>query len=183
MLHGFETGNPPEVIVCLTRDNRKNGHSWTIRVQYGCLTGTAFHSIDCDCARQLDYSLRHIAKKGPGAVLYFWQREANGAGLAEKIRMNAKRSKAQTTADTLTRTAGQILRLESVPTILRALRITGPIRLLTNNPAKIHALKAAGVDIGSVIPLKVSGHQLSPIGKSELRNKQKAFNHWSASSA
>ncbi|MCX7046951.1 MAG: hypothetical protein NTX50_15865 [Candidatus Sumerlaeota bacterium] len=182
-LFGFQHAKPPEIIVALKRNHRKSGKPWLVRIQYGCLSGTAFHSVDCDCARQLDYSLRRVARSGRGVVLYFPKREANGAGLAAKIRMLARRgeteSSMQEMATGMVEAATEVRKLRIVRSILGKLKVNGPIDLLTNSPRKVAAIEKAGIAISSVVHFKVPEHNLSAFGKRELRTKRKVLGHWS----
>ena len=54
------------------------------RIHSECLTGDVFSSRKCDCGEQLDESMRVIAKKQTGIVLYLRQ-EGRGIGLFNKI--------------------------------------------------------------------------------------------------
>lgn len=182
VLYGFECGNPTEVIVVLKRHDHNSKGAWTVRIQYGCLFGTAFHSVDCDCARQLDYSMRRIAKNGRGLILYFPQREANGAGLAAKIKMNAVKMKSEARLREVTTGMAQapteMRKLGVVKKMLRKLEIDEPIILLTNSPRKLAALKKVGVEIQAVIHFKIPEAKLSSFGRKELKVKRKFLGHW-----
>ncbi|MEE8257739.1 MAG: 3,4-dihydroxy-2-butanone-4-phosphate synthase, partial [Acidobacteriota bacterium] len=75
--------NREHVALVMGRTNR--GRPTLVRVHSQCLTGDVLSSIRCDCREQLDASLRQIAKKGSGVVVYLSQ-EGRGIGLANKIR-------------------------------------------------------------------------------------------------
>ena len=44
-----------------------------VRVHSECLTGDAFHSIKCDCGKQLNSAMEAISKNGSGLVIYLRQ--------------------------------------------------------------------------------------------------------------
>jgi 3,4-dihydroxy 2-butanone 4-phosphate synthase / GTP cyclohydrolase II len=183
LLYGFQRQSPSEIVVTLKRDNRKSRSRWVVRVQYGCLASTAFHSIDCDCARQLDYSMRLIAKGRRGVIVYFPEREAHGAGLAAKIRMNHIRShldakRLTERAKLVRRQAFEEQELRVVAKVLAALRVRGPFDVLTNNPGKAAALRKAGLEIGSVLHFSVNEQDLSASARREIRAKRDFLDHW-----
>lgn len=54
-----------------------------VRVHSECLTGDAFHSIKCDCGKQLNSAMEAISKNGSGLVIYLRQ-EGRGIGLIDR---------------------------------------------------------------------------------------------------
>ncbi|HNS33359.1 MAG TPA: 3,4-dihydroxy-2-butanone-4-phosphate synthase, partial [bacterium] len=62
----------------------KNSHdSILVRVHSQCLTGDIFHSLKCDCGRQLESALRMIEAEKRGVLIYLPQ-EGRGIGLINK---------------------------------------------------------------------------------------------------
>lgn len=126
-----------------------------VRVQSSCLTGTAFHALLCDCRQQLDAALAMVASRG-GCVLYLAQ-EGRGHGLVEKINhISAIAAGADTVDAALDRGVEPDARdyrmvAPMLDDLLGGLR---PIRLLTNNPAKIRGLEEAGVAVTERVPLE-----------------------------
>ena len=59
-----------------------------LRIHSQCLTGDALFSLRCDCGSQLQMSLKMIADKGNGLLIYMAQ-EGRGIGLGNKIRAYA----------------------------------------------------------------------------------------------
>src|SRR5438445_614368 len=56
-----------------------------VRIHSQCLTGDVFHSLKCDCGRQLDHAMALIQEEGRGVIIY-QQQEGRGSGITNKIR-------------------------------------------------------------------------------------------------
>lgn len=125
-----------------------------VRVHSECLTGDAFASLRCDCGPQLDAALEKIALQGRGMVVYLRQ-EGRGIGLVNKIRAYALQDQGQDTVEAninLGFEADQ-RNFDVAAELLKALGIN-EIRLMTNNPIKVEALKAAQIDVVERVPMK-----------------------------
>ncbi len=145
-----------------------------LRVHSECFTGEVLHSLKCDCREQLDYALRAIAEEGAGLVIYLRQ-EGRGIGLGNKIRAYALQEEHGADTVDANRLLGfdDDLRQYHVATaILSELEIRS-VRLLTNNPGKVEALRAEGLEVERV-PVHV------PPGEENaeyLRTKRKRMGH------
>lgn len=129
-----------------------------VRLHSACLTGDAFASLRCDCGDQLQMALAKIASLGGGALVYLAQ-EGCGIGLANKMRAYGLQEQGLDTVDANT-TLGfdaDERRYDAAAAMLRAVGIT-EVALLTNNPSKLAALRAAGIDVRERLPL------LAPVG-------------------
>jgi len=126
-----------------------------VRLHSACLTGDVFGSRRCDCGDQLRLALAKLEHLGGGIVLYMPQ-EGRGLGLANKMRTYQLQDEGLDTFDANTtlgfdddernyRIAGRMLRM------LNCTRVV----LLTNNPAKLDGLTAAGIDVTSRMQLEV----------------------------
>ena len=118
-----------------------------VRLHSACLTGDLFGSLKCDCGDQLRHTARIMAESGGGVILYLDQ-EGRGNGLANKVRAYRLQACGHDTYD-----ADEILgfgldqrRFGYAARMLDLLGVTR-VRLMTNNPAKIEALRAAGLDV------------------------------------
>jgi 3,4-dihydroxy 2-butanone 4-phosphate synthase/GTP cyclohydrolase II len=129
-----------------------------IRIHSECFTGDVLGSIRCDCGPQLARSLELIQDAGTGAVIYLRGHEGRGIGLLEKIRAYALQDQGMDTVDANIFLGHEIDSRDwgDAIEILRYLKVTS-IRLLTNNPMKIAAVAAAGIEVIS-IPLLIASN-------------------------
>lgn len=127
----------------------------TVRVHSECLTGDVFGSQRCDCGPQLEASLKAVATEG-GAVIYLGGHEGRGVGLLNKLRAYSVQDTGLDTVDAQSALGLPVDAREfaAAAAILRERGLMS-IRLLTNNPAKEHALRAGGVDVTARLPLHV----------------------------
>ncbi len=121
-----------------------------VRLHSECLTGDVFASLKCDCGPQLHAALSLISEAG-GILLYLRQ-EGRGIGLANKIRAYALQDRGLDTVEANRRLgfADDARDYGAAAAMLRALKVDN-IRLLTNNPAKVAGLEAAGVRVAERI--------------------------------
>lgn len=124
-----------------------NGKPPLVRLHSECLTGDVFGSLKCDCGPQLDGALHRIAEEGWGVLLYLRQ-EGRGIGLVNKLRAYALQDQGFDTVDANLR-LGFAVDARDFGVAARMLELIGQtrIRLLTNNPAKVQGLRAAGIDV------------------------------------
>ncbi len=123
-----------------------------VRVHSSCFTGDIMGSLKCDCGEQLQGAIATMARTGGGVLLYISQ-EGRGIGLASKLRAYQLQAQGLDTIE-----ANQYLgfsadarRYQAAATMLRALNIR-QIRLITNNPEKIDALRSEGIDVVARLP-------------------------------
>jgi GTP cyclohydrolase II len=145
-----------------------------VRLHSECLTGDVFGSLKCDCGLQLKEALRIIGREGGGVLLYLRQ-EGRGIGLANKLRAYALQDRGLDTVDANRRLgfADDERDYRHAAAMLRALGIDR-VRLLTNNPAKVEGLNAAGIAVTERIP-----HQMpaNPHNADYLATKRKKSGH------
>jgi 3,4-dihydroxy 2-butanone 4-phosphate synthase/GTP cyclohydrolase II len=124
-----------------------------VRIHSECFTGDVLGSRRCDCGEQLQRSLEMIALEGCGVIIYLRQ-EGRGIGLAEKLR-------AYNLQDTGLDTVEANLALghpvddrdyRMAAAILKDLEIRS-VRLITNNPTKIHEMEDRGIEVKDRIAL------------------------------
>jgi len=117
------------------------------RLHSECFTGDLLGSLRCDCGDQLRGAIGEIASAGGGVLLYLAQ-EGRGIGLVNKLRAYELQDRGFDTMDAneqLGFDADERVYLPAAE-MLRQLGFAS-IRLLTNNPTKIEALSACGVEI------------------------------------
>ena len=146
-----------------------------VRIHSACLTGDLFGSLRCDCGEQLRGSVRVFAERGGGVLLYMAQ-EGRDIGLANKLRAYRLQADGLDTID-----ADEMLGFDSderlygaAVQILRSLGVRRVV-LLTNNPDKVRALSAAGVDVVDRLPLFGT---LNPHNRSYVTAKVDRAGHW-----
>jgi GTP cyclohydrolase II len=109
-------------------------------------------SLKCDCGPQLDAAIHRIRDAGWGILLYLRQ-EGRGIGLVNKLRAYALQDQGHDTVDANTR-LGFAVDARDFGVAARMLVLLGQerVRLLTNNPAKVAGLEAAGVSVVERVP-------------------------------
>jgi 3,4-dihydroxy 2-butanone 4-phosphate synthase/GTP cyclohydrolase II len=145
------------------------------RVHSVCLTGDVFGSLRCDCGTQLDESMRRIAEKGEGVIVYNTTHEGRGIGILNKIAAYDLQEQGLDTVDA-NREIGHSddARHYGVDAqILHDLKISS-VRLLTNNPDKIEQLTNYGVDVVGREPLWVGE---TPENTTYLHTKTERMGH------
>ena len=152
-----------------------DGPAPLVRVHSECLTGDVFGSRRCDCGAQLDAACRAIALEGNGIVVYVGGHEGRGIGLVNKLRAYRLQDHGRDTLD-----ANLDLGLpaddrsyEQSADVLADLGVHR-LRLLTNNPAKVEALRTAGLEVLGVLPLRAGS---TPENAAYLHTKQHRMGH------
>jgi len=145
-----------------------------VRVHSECFTGDTLGSLRCDCGPQLHAALEAIEAEGRGVLLYMRQ-EGRGIGLANKLRAYRLQEEGLDTVEANERLGFQAdLRDYGIGAqILRDLGLRR-IRLLTNNPKKLHALEGFGLEIAEQVPLRIAPNAYN---RDYLETKRKKFGH------
>jgi 3,4-dihydroxy 2-butanone 4-phosphate synthase/GTP cyclohydrolase II len=145
-----------------------------VRVHSECLTGDVFHSLRCDCGDQLAAALSMIEREGTGVLLYLSQ-EGRGIGLLNKLRAYKLQEDGLDTVDAnLKLGLPADLRDYGVGAqILVDLGLTS-IRILTNNPKKIHGIEGYGLSVTEQLPIQPVPN---PHNEEYLRAKRDKLGH------
>ena len=145
--------------VALVLGEQRGDRAPLVRLHSVCLTGDVLGSLKCDCGPQLDAALAAMAdeaRAGGWGVLLYLRQEGRGIGLINKLRAYQLQDQGFDTVDANTRLGlPSEARDFAVAARMLALLGVGPIRLMTNNPAKVAALEGAGVTVVQRVP-----HQL-----------------------
>jgi GTP cyclohydrolase II len=145
-----------------------------VRLHSACFTGDLLGSLRCDCGQQLRGAIRRMAEEGAGVLLYLAQ-EGRGIGLVNKLRAYALQDQGLDTLDA-NRALGWEADERNFQIAARMLELLGVkrVRLLTNNPRKVAALSADGIEVIAREPLVIA-----PNGVNDryLATKAKRFGH------
>ncbi|WP_135465613.1 GTP cyclohydrolase II [Crenalkalicoccus roseus] len=117
------------------------------RVHSECFTGDLLGSLRCDCGPQLRGAIRRMAEDGAGVLLYLAQ-EGRGIGLVNKLRAYTLQDSGLDTLDA-NRALGWGADERNFLVAAAMLDQLGiaRVRLLTNNPDKLAALAACGIEV------------------------------------
>lgn len=146
----------------------------SVRVHSECLTGDVFHSLRCDCGAQRDRALELLGRSRHAVFVYLRQ-EGRGIGLANKLRAYRLQDRGLDTVEANTQLGfppdpreygigAQILQFLGVRRM----------RLLTNNPRKLHGLAGYGLEIDAQLPLQIAPN---PSNLHYLRAKRDKLGH------
>jgi GTP cyclohydrolase II len=145
-----------------------------VRIHSECFTGDLLGSLRCDCGPQLHQAIQRMEAEGSGVLLYMAQ-EGRGIGLVNKLRAYALQDRGLDTLDA-NRALGwdaDERNFAAAALMLRDLGITR-VRLLTNNPDKVAALQAAGIDVAGRLRHAIAANG---VNDSYLETKARRFGH------
>ncbi len=145
-----------------------------VRIHSECFTGDLLGSMRCDCGEQLRGAIQKMAEDGAGVLLYLAQ-EGRGIGLVNKLRAYTLQDRGLDTLD-----ANRVLgwgadeRNFLVAAMMLVELGIKRVRLLTNNPDKLAALEACGVEV-----VGREAHAFAPNGVNDeyLATKAARFGH------
>ena len=175
VVYGYRTRFGETEHVALVRGDVAGKSDVLVRVHSVCLTGDVFGSRRCDCGTQLTEAMRRIAEAGEGVIVYNPAHEGRGIGLVRKLAAYQLQDRGMDTVEAN-------LEMGHRPDerhygidaqILNDLKVSS-VRLMTNNPEKIHQLRRLGVDVVERVPHWVgrNGHN-----RRYLDTKEKKLGH------
>ena len=155
---GFRSLISTEEFVVLVKGELRADRPSLVRIHSQCMTGDVFGSLKCDCGRQLEAAMKLIEQEGHGAIVY-QQQEGRGIGIINKIRAYALQDEGADTIEANERLGfdADLRRYEQCAEILLELRLRA-VRVMSDNPAKIQALRQAGLEVVERVPLEVEPH-------------------------
>ncbi len=174
--HAYEDDSVSYQAMALVH-RQDNAHSETplVRVHSGCVTGDIFHSLRCDCYQQLQKALERVTTTPHGIIIYLPHHEGRGIGLVNKIKAYAEQDRGLDTVDANLSIGAPVdaRDYELAAKILKDLGSTS-VRLMTNNPLKVDALRDLGITVVEQVPHVV---QASRFNQRYLATKRERMAH------
>ncbi|KAI9754042.1 MAG: GTP cyclohydrolase II [Lichina confinis] len=142
-----DTAHPPESSAA-----KDSSSAPLVRIHSECYTGETAWSARCDCGEQLDEAARLMSlPSSNGGVIIYLRQEGRGIGLGEKLKAYNLQDLGSDTveANLLLRHPADARSYGLATAILVDLGLGGEggIRLLTNNPDKIHAVEGPNREV------------------------------------
>ncbi|MCI0423842.1 MAG: GTP cyclohydrolase II [Acidobacteria bacterium] len=155
---GYETtthGRKTPYVV-LVKGDVSRAKAPLVRIHSQCLTGDVFSSTRCDCGDQLKFAMRAIHKSGVGVIIYHPE-EGRGIGLLNKLIAYELQDKGADTVEANRKLGfdADERSYEACAAILKDLGIDR-VRLLSNNPQKVEALQASGLQVLERVSIEVA---------------------------
>ena len=153
----FRSPDDPREHVALVIGERDDSPP-LVRLHSECLTGDVLGSLKCDCGPQLSGALKAMAQARWGILLYLRQ-EGRGIGLINKLRAYQLQDQGFDTVDANNR-LGFATDARDFGVAARMLKLlhVDRLRLLTNNPDKVAALAATGIEVVERLPLSIAAN-------------------------
>ncbi|WP_347556695.1 GTP cyclohydrolase II [Robbsia sp. KACC 23696] len=179
--HGHFTGHVYRDLVtgaehvALARGDLTGAGGVLVRLHSECLTGDAFGSLRCDCGPQLASALARVQLEGRGVVVYLRGQEGRGIGLVNKIRAYALQDQGRDTVDANT-DLGLPVDARDYQAGIEILHDLGvrAVRLMSNNPTKLAAVRKAGIDVIERVVLAI---EPNPENQAYLETKRARMGH------
>ena len=153
--YGYENVLNKEHHIALVKGDISNGEDVLVRVHSECLTGDVFHSLKCDCGKQLKEAMKQIQNEQRGILLYMRQ-EGRGIGLLNKLKAYELQQQGMNTIE-----SNLILGFKEDERqyyigcqILKDLGVKS-INLMTNNPDKVDQVNEYGIQIKNRVPIEI----------------------------
>ena len=157
-IHGFEDPFKGKEHIAITMGDCAADKPLLIRIHSECLTGDALGSMRCDFGEQLQEAMKRISELGRGAILYLRQ-EGRGIGLVNKIRAYNLQDQGADTVEANERLGfGADMRDYSICAPMLSHLGAKQVKLMTNNPRKINALKDLGIDVVEREPIQADAN-------------------------
>lgn len=146
-MHGFVDDQDDKEHIVLSMGDLSTDEPALVRIHSECLTGDALFSMRCDCGAQLQAAMHKISIEGRGAIFYLRQ-EGRGIGLINKIRAYNLQDKGADTVEANEQLGfGADMRDYSMLKVMFEKMGISRAKLMTNNPRKIKALEALGIEV------------------------------------
>jgi len=151
-MHGFEEVETEKEHIALTMGDVRGVEPVLVRIHSECLTGDALFSLRFDCGAQLQAAMHRVAIEG-GGVIFYLRQEGRGIGLLNKIKAYRLQDKGADTVEANEQLGfGADMRDYSILSFMAEHLKIQKVKLLTNNPRKVKALEALGIEVVERIP-------------------------------
>ncbi len=171
---GFRSTTSDEEFVALVKGKIEADKPTLVRIHSQCLTGDVFHSQKCDCGPQLQRAMEMIQTEGSGIIVY-QQQEGRGIGIVNKIRAYALQDQGADTIEANVK-LGLAIDAREYNQCAEIIKMLGAqkIRLMSNNPDKVCALRNAGLEVVERVQLEV---KTSASAVQYLKTKKEQMGH------
>jgi GTP cyclohydrolase II len=148
-----------------------------VRLHSSCYTGDLLGSLTCDCGEQMQSALAKMGEDPAGGILIYIQQEGRGIGLINKLRCYHEQSDGMDTVDANLALGfpDDAREFEVAALILKQCGVQR-IRLLSNNPGKMAALRSYGIDVVACLPHIVEGAD-HPLTQRYMQVKKERLGH------
>lgn len=171
---GYRSLISKEEFVALFKGEFEPNVPTLVRIHSQCLTGDAFGSLKCDCGPQLQRAMELIEEEGRGVIVYQMQ-EGRGIGIINKIRAYALQDEGADTVEANERLgfAVDLREYKQCAEVFIDLGIC-KVRLMSNNPLKLRAVKEAGLEVVERVALEVPS---SEDARKYMQTKKRKLGH------
>jgi 3,4-dihydroxy 2-butanone 4-phosphate synthase/GTP cyclohydrolase II len=146
---GFQSILGNETHYALVKGTMADGENVLVRVHTQCLVGDVFGAVSCHCQQQMDRALEIINSEGRGVLLYLSQMtKAGQPNLPTGVETHGGKT---VDANETIAFRGEQREYGIGAQILASLNIHS-MRILSNHPRKLVALKAYGLQIVNQVP-------------------------------
>jgi len=158
VLHYYSNNIDDKEHVALVKGDVAGKDKVPVRIHSECFTGDVLGSRRCDCGEQLAMAMKLIDQAGFGVLIYLRQ-EGRGIGLLKKLQAYNLQDQGMDTVDANIHLGHLADEREYgiAASMLDNLNVKS-VKMITNNPKKIDALKKLGINVVSRIPIEVTAH-------------------------
>lgn len=154
VLHYYSNTIDDKEHMALVKGDVASKDNVPVRIHSECFTGDVLGSRRCDCGEQLAMAMQLINERGCGILIYLRQ-EGRGIGLLKKLQAYNLQDNGMDTVDAnihLGHLADE--REYNIAALMLENLQVKSIKLMTNNPEKIDALKKLAINVTGRIPLE-----------------------------